>query len=35
MIPKIDAEVGDVDRDHLAIEGVFNAKGVKGENMSG
>lgn len=34
-IPAIDAEVGDLDRDHNIIEGIFMAKGVNGKNISG
>jgi hypothetical protein len=34
-IPVINTEVGDVDRDHNAIEGIFTAKGVNKENMNG
>lgn len=34
-IPHIDAEVGDIDREHPVLEGIFMAKGVNNENMSG
>lgn len=34
-IPALHVEVGDLDRDHNVIEGIFTAKGVDGENISG
>lgn len=34
-IPHIDAEVGDIDRDHDILAGSFVAKGVNSENMKG
>lgn len=34
-IPYINTEVEDVNREHCAIEGIFVAKGVNGENMVG
>lgn len=34
-IPAINTEVGDVDRDHKIIEGIFTAKGMHNENMNG
>lgn len=35
QIPKINTEVGDLDRDHDILEALFTAKGVDGANMSG
>jgi hypothetical protein len=35
QIPKINTEVGDLDRDHDILEGLFTAKGVDNTNMSG
>lgn len=35
IIPAIDAEVGDIDRDRDILEGVFVGKGVNNQNMSG
>lgn len=35
QIPKINTEVGDLDRDHDILEGLFTAKGVDNSNMSG
>lgn len=35
QIPKINTEVGDLDRDHDILEALFTAKGVDGSNMSG
>ena len=35
LIPAIDAEVGDIDRDRDILEGVFVGKGVNNQNMSG
>ena len=34
-IPHIDAEVGDIDRDHEVLEGNFIAKGIDNQNISG
>ena len=35
QIPKINTEVGDLDRDHDILEALFTAKGVDGIQMSG
>ncbi len=35
LIPKINTEVGDLDRDHDVLEAIFTAKGVDNVNMNG
>ena len=35
VIPAIDAEVGDLNRDHDVLEGIFIGKSVNHQNMSG
>ncbi len=34
-IPKIEGEVGDLDREHVVCEGILGAKGVLGQQMAG
>lgn len=34
-IPALDAEVGDLDRDHNILEGLFIAEGINGQQISG
>lgn len=34
-IPALHVEVGDIERDHNVIEGIFTAKGVNGQNING
>jgi hypothetical protein len=35
QIPRINTEVGDLDRDHDILEAIYTAKGVDSSNMSG
>lgn len=35
QIPKINTEVGDLDRDHDILEAIYTAKGLDNSNMSG
>ena len=35
LIPKIDTQVGDLDRDHEILEGIFTGKGLDNANLSG
>lgn len=34
-IPKIEGEVGDLNREHVICEGILGAKGILGQQMAG